>query len=94
MKNLKDKAKGKAVEKMMERQMKNLPEDQRAALMAMLEKNPDFFEGIAKEIEEEVKGGKNQMAAAMGVMRRHQAKLQKMMMESMGNPRSSDRNLR
>jgi hypothetical protein len=93
VKNLKDKAKGKAIEKMMEKQMKNLPEEQKAALMGMFEKNPEFFENIAKEIEAEVKNGKNQMAAAMGVMRKHQAKMQQMMMESMGNPRANNRNL-
>ncbi len=93
--NIKDKVKGKAVEKMMERQMKNLPADQREMMMKLIEDNPEFFENIAKEIEQEVKAGKSQMAAGMSVMRKHQAKLQQLMMNSMGgDPRMKDRNLR
>ena len=88
-----DKMKGKAMEKMMEKQMKNLPEDQKQAMMAMLEKNPDFFKGIGEEIEAEMKNGKSQMAASMKVMRKNQTKMQQLMMESMGNPRQSNRNL-
>jgi len=93
--NLKDKIKGKAVEKMLEKQMGNLPPEQKEALMKMVEENPDFFENIAKEIEEEIKKGKSQMSAGMMVMRKHQAKMQQMMMASMGgDPRMKDRNLR
>ena len=93
--NLKKKVKDKAVEKMLEKQMGNLPEEQKQALMGMMEKNPEFFENIAKEIEVEVKNGKSQIAASMSVMRKHQAKMQQLMMESMGgDPRMKDRNLR
>lgn len=89
-----DKMKGKAMEKMMEKQMKNLPEDQKQAMMSMLEKNPDFFKEIGEEIQEEIKNGKSQLAASMKVMRKHQTKMQQLMMESMGgNPRMSNRNL-
>lgn len=75
--------------------MKNLPPEQKEAMMKMMEDNPDFFENIAKEIEEEVKKGKSQMVAGMSVMRKHQAKMQEMMMNAMGgDPRTKDRNLR
>jgi proteasome lid subunit RPN8/RPN11 len=93
--NLKKKVKDKAVEKMLEKQMGNLPEEQKQALMGMMEDNPEFFEDIAKEIEREVKSGKSQMAASMSVMRKHQAKMQQMMMNAMGgDPRMKDKNLR
>lgn len=90
-----DKMKGKAVQKMFEKQMKDVPEDQRNALMSMMEKNPEFFENIAKEIEEETKKGASQMAAGMKVMRKHQGKMQQLMMESMGgNPMMKNKNLK
>ena len=93
--NLKDKMKAKAVEKMLEKQMGQLPPEQKEAVMSVIEKNPEFFESIAKEIEQEIKKGKPQIAAAMSVMRKHQAELQKKMMEAMGgNPIMKDRNLR
>ena len=90
-----DKMKGKAVQKMFQKQMKDVPEDQKQALMGMMEKNPEFFENIAKEIEEETKKGTSQMAAGMKVMRKHQGKMQQLMMESMGgDPRMKNNNLR
>ncbi len=95
LKNLKDKTKEKAAEKMLERQLKKLPEDQRQMVMAMIEKNPDFFQNISNEIQEEIKNGKTELAASMKVMRKYQNELQKMMLESMGgDPRKSDRNLK
>ncbi len=75
--------------------MKNLPPEQKEAMMKMMEDNPDFFENIAKEIEIEVKNGKSQMVAGMSVMRKHQAKMQELMMKAMGgDQRLKDRNLR
>jgi primosomal protein N' len=67
-------------EKLMERQLKNLPPAQREAIMAAVSANPDFFEKMAKEIEAEKKSGKNEMAASMEVMRKHQSELQKIML--------------
>jgi len=66
--------------KMMQRQVKNLPKDQQEKIMKAFEENPEFFENIAKEIDQKTKEGKNQMAATMEVMRKHQAELQKIMM--------------
>ena len=58
--------------------MKDVPADQRDMIMGMIEKNPDFFETIAKEIQEEIAKGKDQMAATMEVMQRHQEKLKEL----------------
>ncbi len=75
--------KDKAVEKMMERQLKALPAQQREVLMQAVKSNPDFFEMIAKKIkQEEQSNGGNQMAAAMKVMREHQGEMAKIMMNS------------
>ncbi len=76
------KVKDKAVEKMLEKQLKNVPPQQREMLMTAMKNNPEFFEKIAKEIEAETKKGKNQMAASMEVMRKHQGELQKILMGS------------
>ncbi|MCC7469989.1 MAG: hypothetical protein IT284_02540 [Bacteroidetes bacterium] len=67
-------------EKLMERQLKNLPPAQREAIMAAVSANPEFFNNLAKEIEAEKKAGKSEMAASMEVMRKHQGELQKIMM--------------
>lgn len=67
-------------EKLMERQLKNLPPAQRDAIMAAVSANPDFFNAMAKEIEAEKKAGKSEMAASMEVMRKHQGEIQKIMM--------------
>lgn len=66
--------------KLLERQLKALPADQREAIMAAVNANPDFFNNIAKEIEAQKKAGKSEMAATMEVMRKHQGELQKLMM--------------
>ena len=95
VKNIKDKAKGKVMEKMMKKQLDNLPEAQKAAVMQMFESNPEFFEEIAKEIEQLKSQGKNEMAATMEVMRKKQTEIQKIMMKSMGgNQMAKSRNLK
>ncbi|HRH24760.1 MAG TPA: hypothetical protein PLQ20_00265 [Candidatus Paceibacterota bacterium] len=66
--------------KLLERQLKSLPEAQRQMIMEAVNANPEFFEKMAKEIEAEKKAGKSEMAASMEVMRKHQGELQKLMM--------------
>lgn len=66
--------------KLLERQLKSLPEAQREAIMKAVNENPDFFNKIAKEIEAEKKSGKSEMVASMEVMRKHQGEIQKIMM--------------
>ncbi|PID83385.1 hypothetical protein CSB11_01165 [Candidatus Campbellbacteria bacterium] len=95
VKGMKDKAKGKVMEKMLEKQLANVPEDQKQAIMSMIEENPDFFKELGEEIQQEMANGKSQMAASMAVMRKHQAKMQELMMKNMGgNPKMSNRNLK
>jgi len=67
------------MKKMLKSKLKGVPEDQVDKMIAMIEKNPDFFQNIAKEVEQEVKKGKSQEAATMEVMRKHQGEVQKMM---------------
>ncbi len=53
-----------------------VPEAEQEKLFAIIEKNPDFFTKVAKEVEAKVKGGKDQMTAVMEVMQNYQGELQ------------------
>jgi 2-oxo-4-hydroxy-4-carboxy--5-ureidoimidazoline (OHCU) decarboxylase len=66
------------LKKMMESKMKDVPPAERDKALEMIEKNPDLFTTIAKEVKIEMDKGKDQMAATMEVMQRHQAELQKL----------------
>ena len=92
---------------MLQKQMKDAPDDQKEMIMAMLEKDPKLFEKIAKEMQEELKAnGNNQMAAAQKVLPKYQKEImsvmspemkQKLVQQQMGsqgrfNPNGSIRN--
>ncbi len=64
--------------KMMESKMKDVPKEQQEKIFAMVEKNPELFQKIALDIQEEMKKGKSEMDAAMAVMPKYQAELQKL----------------
>ncbi|OHA87994.1 MAG: hypothetical protein A2653_02750 [Candidatus Zambryskibacteria bacterium RIFCSPHIGHO2_01_FULL_43_25] len=68
--------------KLVESKLKDVPPQQREMIFSVLEKNPEFFERIAKEVKELQDGGKDQQAAVMEVMQRHQAELARIMNES------------
>jgi hypothetical protein len=74
-----DKAKNFMMRKMLERQLKSAPPEQRELIMTMLEKDPKLFEKIATEMQAEIKAGKTQMQAAMKVLPKYQGELQKVM---------------
>ncbi len=59
--------------------MKNMPEAEREKMLALMEKNPDFFKKIGEKVQQRVKGGQSELAATMVVMREHQAELQKLL---------------
>jgi hypothetical protein len=67
------------MKQMLKSQMKNLPQDQQNKILSAIEKDPEFFNDIAKKIEQKVKEGKDQMSASMEVMRENQDKLKKLM---------------
>lgn len=68
------------MKKMLERQLKNVPAEQRDMIMSVVEKNPDFFQKIEKEVKQLEKEGKDKNVAAFEVMRKHQGELQKILM--------------
>jgi uncharacterized protein YneF (UPF0154 family) len=71
------KVKDFATRKLLERQLRNAPPDQRKMIMTLMEKNPALMEKIAKEIKTETKAGSSEMTAAMKVMPKYQAEIQK-----------------
>jgi hypothetical protein len=78
------KLKNMAMKKLLESQMKGVPEDQKKMIMEMLEKDPALFEKIAKEMQAELKAnGNNQMAAAQKVLPKYQAEIMAVMSPEM-----------
>jgi len=63
----------------MKSQLKNVPEAQQEMILDMVEKNPDFFENLAHELQEGLKSGKDQHTVAMEIMQKHKDKLAQMM---------------
>jgi len=67
------------MKKMLKSQMKGVPEDQQDKIIAMIEKNPELFQKIAMEVQEEMKRGKDQMTASIHVMQKYQDQLKDIM---------------
>ena len=63
----------------MKSQLKNVPESEQEMILDMVEKNPDFFENIAAELQEGLKSGKDQQTVAMEIMQKHKSELAKLM---------------
>lgn len=66
------------VRKMLERQLKGLPQDQQDMIIRLVSENPDFFKKIQKEVKEKEKGGMDPKLATMFVMKKYQSDLQRM----------------
>lgn len=77
------KAKNYVMKKLLEKQLKDAPPEQRELVMTLMEKNPELLEKIAVEMQAEIKAGKTQMAAAMKVMPKYQKELQAAMGDKM-----------
>lgn len=63
------------MKKMLASKMKGVPQAEQDKLFNMIEKNPELFQKIALEVQEEVKKGKDQMAATMEVAKKYEADL-------------------
>ena len=61
--------------KMLQTQLKGVPVAEQEKIIALIQKNPTFFQQLAEEIQEKVKGGMGQMQAAKEVVLRHQEEL-------------------
>lgn len=63
------------MKKMLASKMKGVPQEEQDKLFAMIEKNPELFQKIALEVQEEIKKGKDQMAATMEIAKKYEADL-------------------
>ncbi len=68
------------LKKMMQSQLDKagVPAAQQQQMLQMVMKNPELFKQIAEEIQAKVKGGQEQMQAAMEVMQAHKQELEKL----------------
>jgi hypothetical protein len=55
-----------------------VPEAQIDGVLMMMEKNPELFQTIAKEIEQRIKSGADKTTASMEVMKKYEAELKKL----------------
>ena len=67
------------MKKLLKSKMKDIPEAEQEKMLSAIEKNPDFFQNIAAEVQAKMKEGKDQMSATMEVMQKHQDELKKIM---------------
>ena len=64
------------MKKALQSKLKDVPPEMQEKLLAMIEKNPDFFMKISGEIKETMKTGKSEMDAALEVMKSHQGEFE------------------
>lgn len=55
--------------------MKDIPEAEQEKIFSAIEKNPNFFQNVAMEVQVKIKEGKDQMTATMEVMKKYQEEL-------------------
>ncbi len=67
------------MKRLLKSKMKDVPEEQQEMILSAVEKNPEFFQKIAVEIQAKMKSGKDQMTATMEVMQAHQSEMQELM---------------
>jgi hypothetical protein len=66
------------MKKMMASQLKGVPQAEQDKLFEIIEKNPELFQKIALETQEEMKRGTSQMDAAMKVAKKYEAELKEL----------------
>lgn len=67
---------------LLKKQLKGVSEADQEKIMALINRDPDFFRKIGDEIQTEVKKGKGQMEATMHVMKTHRDHLGRLISES------------
>lgn len=64
---------------MLKSKLKGIPDAEIDKLLDIVDKNPEFFQKIAGEIEAKTKSGMDQQSAMMAVMQEHKDELQGIM---------------
>ena len=67
------------MKQMMKSQLKGVPEAEQERILDMVERNPEFFEKLASEIQEASKSGRDQKQVAIEVMMKHKEELGRLM---------------
>lgn len=67
------------LKQLLKSKMKGVPESEQERIFTILEKNPEFFQKIALEVQEKTKNGKAQQEAVMEVLSKYQDELKKIM---------------
>ncbi|HRH26946.1 MAG TPA: hypothetical protein PLZ99_02165 [Parcubacteria group bacterium] len=67
------------MKKMLASKLKGVPQAEQDKIFNMLEKNPDFFQKLGLEIQEEMKKGKDQMSATQAVVKKYENELKGLM---------------
>jgi hypothetical protein len=67
------------IKQLIKRRMGNLPPAMQAKMASAIDKDPEFFTTLSKEIEREIKNGKTETVAAIFVMKKHQARLRELL---------------
>jgi hypothetical protein len=60
-------------------QLKDVPAAEQEMILDMVEKNPAFFENLAKELQEGIASGRDQQTVALEIMGKHQTELRKLL---------------
>lgn len=66
------------LKKMVQSQLKSVPEEMRPMVMNLVEKHPDLLMKLAEDFQAEMKTGKSQQDAFMAVAAKHQEELKKL----------------
>lgn len=67
---------------LLKKQLKGVSPEEQEKIMALINRDPDFFRRIGDEIQTEIKKGKGQMEATMHVMKHHRDHLSKLISDS------------
>lgn len=67
------------IRKLIQSKLGNLPKEEQEKIVALVTKNPEFFQKIAMEIQKKRDGGMDEMKATMAVMEAHKNELQKLL---------------
>lgn len=61
--------------KLLDKQLKDVPEEQKEKIMKLIEERPELFQMIAMKAQEKMKQGKSQMDAVMEVVKENESEL-------------------
>lgn len=67
------------IKKMLESQLKNVPQEQKEKILKAVSENPEFFTKLAEDVKKEMDSGKGQMEAVMAVLPKYKDELGKLM---------------